>query len=161
MSDSDIFIKLLPEIFGDPAAAKVYNPVVCYGSPIALSSAAKWADSMIEEKLPGVKIVRISGQAFINRMLHLLMESGDIPCFIKSCCDGDVLVLADLEAFAGKELACENLYYILDDYLLRGHTILTFADAPPSGIPNLPPRIRAQLEGGILLDLGRDPIDIL
>ena len=28
MSDADLFIKLLPEILGDPAAAKVYDPIM-------------------------------------------------------------------------------------------------------------------------------------
>ena len=109
MTDADIFIHLLPRIRGDPATAKVYPPVFCYGSPVALSSASAWADREIAEKLPGAKIVRISGQTFINRLLHLLMEGGDIPRFVKSSCDGDVFILTGLEAFAGKELASEKL----------------------------------------------------
>ena len=135
MSDSDIFIKLLPEILGDPAAAKVYNPVVCYGSPIALYSAAKWADSVIAKEFPEAKIVRIDGPAFTNQMIQIIRDSGDVTRFIKCCCNGDVLILTEPEALAGKELSSEKLFYILDDYLLRGQAIIAFADTPPFRIP--------------------------
>ena len=158
MSDSDIFIKLLPKILGDPAAAKVYNPVVCYGSPIALHTAAKWADSVIAKEFPEAKIVRIDGPAFTNQMIQIIRDSGDVTRFIKCCCNGDVLILTEPEALAGKELSSEKLFYILDDYLLRGQAIIAFADTPPFRIPKLMPRIRTQLEGGILLNLGRNSI---
>lgn len=101
MSDSDNFIKLLPEILDDPATAKVYNPVVCYGSPVALYSAAKWADNVIADKHPEAEIVRISGHAFIDRLLHAMMEGGDVARYAKSCCNGDILILTELESFSG------------------------------------------------------------
>ncbi|MDR9824894.1 DnaA/Hda family protein, partial [Vibrio sp. FNV 38] len=68
------------------------------------------------------------------------------------------LILTEPEALAGKELSSEKLFYILDDYLLRGQAIIAFADTPPFRIPKLMPRIRTQLEGGILLNLGRHSI---
>ena len=45
--------------------------------------------------------------------------------------------------------------------LLRGQPIAAFADTPPFRIPRLMPRIRTQPEGGILLDLGSEPIGSL
>lgn|GEM_PF-4294927 len=161
MSDANILINLFPRILADPTAAKVYNPVFCYGSPIALSSASKWVDSVIAKEYPEAKIVRIDGPAFINRMIQIIWDSGDVTRFIKNCCNGDVLILTELEALAGKELSSEKLFYILDDYLLRDQVIIAFADTPPYGIPKLMPRILAQLEGGIILDLGKDPIEAL
>ena len=158
MSDADLFIKLLPEILDDPAAAKVYDPVVCCGSPAALSSAAKWLGSVIARRLPDAEIVRIDGDVFINRLIQTIKESGDITRFTKSWCSGTVLILTGLEAFSRKEMSGEILYHILDAYLLRGQPIVVFTGTPPSRIPKLMPRIRAQLEGGILLDLGNDPI---
>ncbi len=161
MSDADLFIKLLPVILGDPAAARLYNPVVCYGSPIALDSASKWLDRVIAQKHSGAEIVRINGHAFVDCLIQTILENGDITQSTKSRCKGDILILTEPEAFAGKELSGEKLYEILDDCLLRGQPIVAFADTPPFRIPRLMPRIRTQPEGGILLDLGSEPIGSL
>ena len=157
MTDTEIFHKLLPMVLLDRAAAKVYNPIFCHGSREALKAAEKQIEKVISETLLDVKVIRIDGPDFLNRIMHSLKEGGDIFRFAKSCGGGDILILSGLEEFAGKELASECLYYILDDYLLRGHAIIAFAQTPPIGIVKLAPRIRAQLEGGILLDLGTGP----
>ena len=113
---------------------------------------------MIAKEFPEAKIIRIDGPAFTNQMIQIIRDSGDVTRFIKCCCNGDVLILTEPEALAGKELSSEKLFYILDDYLLRGQPIVVFTGTPPFRIPKLMPRIRTQLEGGTLLNLGNDPI---
>ena len=154
VNDASIFQRLLPWIIDDTSKAGVYNPVFCCGTQIAIESAVKWTETAIANHQPEARIVRINGSAFICRSIHIVKERGNLFSFVKSCCGGDVLILTEPEAIAGKKRMSENLYYILDDYLLHNRSIFSFALTPPGDIPELAPRIRAQLEGGILLDLG-------
>ena len=156
MPDKDIFTRLLPAILNDPAMAGEYNPIYCYGSRAALSRAEEWADGLIVREHPERVVCRIAGSAYVRGMIGRIMNDQDLSEYRKGFCRGDLLVLTEPEAFAGRSQSSEDLYYILDDCLLRARPILVFGGSPPCAIPRLEPRVRTQLEGGIILDMNED-----
>lgn len=127
----------------------LYNVVHLYG---AVDATGKLIDRIAEEvkaKNPDLLVVQTTGAAFFRELISSI-RYGDVSAWQESL-RGDVFLLDDIEAVAGRESAEQHLYGLLDWYLERKKQIVVAGQAPLKDISNLAPRICAQLAGGINL----------
>ena len=130
------YFKLIQEVVRNQG--NLYNVVYLYGAAGKTASVAEAVLREIQDQRPGARVVHTNGAAFCKGILE---GSGEYL--------GDVLIFEDLQTLAGREIAEQILYGILDAYLESGKQVIVTGDAPLYEMLCLASRIQAQLLGGL------------
>lgn len=134
-------VKLIQEVVRNQG--NLYNVLYLYGNAEKTASVAEEILREMERQRPGARVVHTNGTAFCQSVLN------DSIGYV-----GDVLVFENLQEVAGREIAEQILYGILDAYLESGKQVIVTGDAPLYDMLCLASRIQAQLLGGLNVPVG-------
>lgn len=65
----------------------------------------------------------------------------------------DVLLIDDVQFFAGKDKLQEELFHTFNDLHTKNKQIVFSSDRPPKAIPSIEDRLRSRFEGGMIADI--------
>lgn len=66
----------------------------------------------------------------------------------------DILIVDDVQFFAGKEKSQEEFFHIFNALYGQNKQIILSSDRSPKAIPSLTDRLRSRFEGGMIADIG-------
>jgi chromosomal replication initiator protein len=102
------------------------------------------------------RVVYLSAEQFTNQFLDALRQSGT-PNFRRKIRDVELLLIDDVQFFAGKQSTLVELVHTVDALLRNGRQVVFAADRPLAELRALGPEIITRLSGGLVCTL--EPAD--
>ncbi len=102
------------------------------------------------------RVIYLSAEQFTTQFVEALRGSG-LPNFRRKYRDVEMLLIDDVQFFAGKQSTLVELLHTIDTLVRDGRQLVLSADRPPSELRALGPEIVARLGGG--LSCGIEPAD--
>jgi chromosomal replication initiator protein len=102
------------------------------------------------------RVIYLTAEQFTNQFLEAIRHSG-MPNFRRKVRDAEMLLIDDIQFFAGKQSTLIELANTIDALLRTGRQIVFAIDRTPSELPALGPELIARLSGGLICTL--EPAD--
>lgn len=141
------------------APAKTYNPLFIYGeSGLGKTHLLHAIGHRALALKKGAKVVYLRSEQFINEFIDAI-QHGTIYQFRKQYRHADILMIDDIQFFAGKERSQEEFFHTFGA-LHDGHKqIILTSDRPPSEIQNLEKRLVSRFEWGMTAEVQRPDME--
>jgi len=133
--------------------AVTYNPLFIYGvSGIGKTHLLQAIGHHVFGSKPGAKVVYLSSEQFTNEFIDAI-QHGTLVKFRKKYRQADVLLIDDIQFFAGKERSQEEFFHTFNA-LHDGHKqIVLSSDRPASEIEKLEQRLVSRFEWGMTAEI--------
>lgn len=132
----------------------VYNPLFIYGGVgLGKTHLLQATGNRITELSPKRKIKYAPSERFLSSIVEAI-RNHNIGELKKSFKEIDVLIVDDVQFFAGKEKSQEEFFHIFNFLYQSQKQIILSSDRPPKAIPSLEHRLRSRFEGGMIADIG-------
>jgi len=102
------------------------------------------------------RVIYLTAEQFTTHFVEALKGSG-LPSFRRKYRDVELLLIDDVQFFAGKKSTLVELLYTIDTLLHEGRQVVLAADRPPGELRFLGSDIAARLGGGLVC--GIEPAD--
>jgi chromosomal replication initiator protein len=132
---------------------KTYNPLFIYGGVgLGKTHLMQAIGQHIATRKNGSKVVYLTSEHFTNEFIDAIQNSTLVK-FRKRYRQADVLLIDDIQFFAGKERSQEEFFHTFNT-LFDGHKqIVLSSDRPPSELAELPSRLVSRFEWGLIAEL--------
>lgn len=98
------------------------------------------------------RVVSLSAEQFTSYFLEALQGSG-LPMFRRKYRDVDLLVIDDVQFFAGKKATLVEFQHTLDTLTRAGKQLVLAADRPPAELGHLGAEVVARMSGGLTVGI--------
>ena len=135
------------------APAKTYNPLFIYGeSGLGKTHLLHAIGHRVLATKKGAKVVYLRSEQFTNEFIDAI-QHGTLFQFRKRYRQADILMIDDIQFFAGKERSQEEFFHTFGA-LHDGHKqIILTSDRPPSEIDKLEKRLVSRFEWGMTAEV--------
>lgn len=135
------------------APARTYNPLFIYGdSGLGKTHLLQAVGHRILATKKGAKVVYLRSEQFTNEFIDAI-QHGTLFQFRKRYRQADILMIDDIQFFAGKERSQEEFFHTFGA-LHDGHKqIILSSDRPPSEIDKLEKRLVSRFEWGMTAEV--------
>ena len=125
------------------------SPLVIHGpSGVGKSHLLEGICGLFRQLHPGMTTLLLSAEQFTTSFLQALHGSG-LPGFRRTCRHAELLVVDDLQFFAGKRATAMELQQTVDTLLRQGRQVVFAADRDLEALDGLGPELVTRLRGGI------------
>jgi len=132
---------------------KKYNPLFIYGGVgLGKTHLLQAVGHEILRKDKKKKVFYLSAERFTNEFVKAIRE-GQMEEFKKIYRNKDVLLVDDVQFFAGKEGVQEEFFHTFNALYQKDKQIVLTSDRPPRVIPALEERLISRFEGGMIIDI--------
>lgn len=104
------------------------------------------------------RVKYISADRFSSEYIQSV-KNGSIQEFKESYGKFNVLIIDDVQFFAGKEKSQEVFFHTFNHLYQKNHQIILSSDRPARAIPMLQARLRSRFEGGMIADITRPDLE--
>ncbi|MBI2452730.1 MAG: chromosomal replication initiator protein DnaA, partial [Parcubacteria group bacterium] len=133
---------------------QVYNPLFIYGGVgLGKTHLLQAVGNAVSSEMPNKKTRYISSERFTSSVVSAI-RNRTMEQLRSLYREIDVLIMDDVQFFAGKEKTQEELFHTFNALYERGKQIIFSSDRPPKAIPALEERLRSRFEGGMIADVG-------
>jgi chromosomal replication initiator protein len=133
------------------------SPLVLYGPPgSGKTHLLEGIWSQVRRSQSTRRVIYLTAEQFTSYFLEAL-RGGGLPKFRHKYRDIDVLLIDDIQFFAGKKATVMELQQTLDTMQREGKQVVLTSDRRPSEISGLSKELKVRLEAGLLCDLR--PVD--
>jgi chromosomal replication initiator protein len=138
--------------------SKSYNPLFIYGGVgLGKTHLMHAIGHYIQARNRQLQLTYISSDRFINEMINAIRFDRLLP-FRQKYRNTDVLLVDDVQFFAGKDRTQEEFFHIFNALHDGQKQIVISSDCPPRQIPTLEERLHSRFEWGLIADI--QPPDI-
>lgn len=136
-----------------------YNPIFLYGptgvgkTHLMHAVANKIFDDRQQKGLPPYKIVYVTSEAFTNDFLNTVMREKNSLEFHRRYREADILLVDDIQFFAGKEQTQEAFFHTFNELIARRSQIILTSDRPANDITGLQDRLVSRFQSGLSVDI--------
>jgi chromosomal replication initiator protein len=129
------------------------NPLVLHG-PTGVGKTHLLEGIWIAAKKgrPSLHAVYLSAEQFTTYFVEALRGSG-LPSFRRKYRGLDLLLIDDVQFFAGKKATLGELLHTIDALALDGRQLVFAADRVPAQLPGLGAELAARLQGGLVCSI--------
>ena len=133
--------------------ARIYNPLFIHsGVGLGKTHLMQAIGQHILQTRKRAKVVYVSSEHFTNEFIDAIQQ-GTLNKFRKRYRQADVLLIDDVQFFAGKERSQEEFFHTFNA-LFDGHRqIVMTSDRPPSEMQKLEARLVSRFEWGIAAEM--------
>lgn len=130
-----------------------YNPLFIYG-PVGVGKThiMQAIANEVYTKDPDKKIIYTTSEEFTNEVVEAI-RNNDTARMKRKFRNIDLLIVDDVQFFAGKERAQEELFHTFNILIDGGAQIVLSSDRPPSEIKKLEKRLSSRFAGGLTVDI--------
>lgn len=132
---------------------QLYNPLFVYGGVGLGKTHLLQAIGNKISKKSNIKVRYIPSERFISGIVEAIRNHG-IEDFKKEFSKIDVLIVDDVQFFAGKEKSQEEFFHIFNILYQSQKQIVLSSDRSPKAIPAIEERLKSRFEGGMIADIG-------
>ena len=115
--------------------------------------------TLVREQHPGISAMLVPAEQFTTTFLQALHGSG-LPGFRRSYRSLDILLVDDIQFFAGKRATAVELQQTFDALRRQGRQVICTCDREPEAIEDLGPDLLGRLEGGMSVRLSPAEFDV-
>lgn len=132
---------------------KSYNPLFMYG-PVGVGKThlMQAIANDVYEKSPEKIIIYMSSEEFTNEVVEAI-RNNDTSRMKKKFRAASLLIIDDIQFFAGKEKVQEELFHTFNILIDRGAQIVLSSDRPPQEIKKLEKRLSSRFASGLTVDI--------
>jgi chromosomal replication initiator protein len=128
---------------------KAYNPLLIYGSSgLGKTHLMHAIGNAVFKKKPSVSIVYLHSEKFVQDMVRALQQNS-INSFKEYYRSIDVLLIDDIQFFAGKERSQEEFFHTFNTLLDKKRQIVLTCDKYPKEIIGLEDRLKSRFGCGL------------
>jgi len=128
---------------------KAYNPLLIYGSSgLGKTHIMHAIGNAVLQKNPSATIVYLHSEKFVQDMVRSLQQNS-INAFKDYYRSIDVLLIDDIQFFAGKERSQEEFFHTFNTLLEKKHQIVLTCDKYPKEIVGLEDRLKSRFGCGL------------
>lgn len=128
---------------------KAYNPLLIYGgSGLGKTHIMHAIGNAVLQKNPSASIVYLHSEKFVQDMVRALQQNS-INAFKEYYRGIDVLLIDDIQFFAGKERSQEEFFHTFNTLLDKKHQIVLTCDKYPKEIVGLEDRLKSRFGCGL------------
>jgi chromosomal replication initiator protein len=128
---------------------RAYNPLLIYGSSgLGKTHLMHAVGNAIVAKNPTATIVYLHSEKFVQDMVRALQQNaiGNFKEYYRAI---DVLLIDDIQFFAGKERSQEEFFHTFNSLLDRKHQVVLTCDRYPKEIVGLEERLKSRFGSGL------------
>lgn len=133
---------------------KSYNPLFIYGGVgLGKTHLLNAIGQEILTRNPQARIVLLSGEKFVNELIHCLRfeKMGEFRKKYREGCD--VLLIDDIQFIGGKGKSQEEFFHTFNQLHESTKQIVLTSDKVPKEITGLEERLRSRFEWGLIADI--------
>jgi len=132
---------------------QAYNPLFIYG-PVGVGKThlMQAIANEVYKNDPDKKIIYITSEEFTNEVVEAI-RNNDTARMKRKFRSVDLLIVDDVQFFAGKDRAQEELFHTFNILIDAGAQIALSSDRPPSEIKKLEKRLSSRFAGGLTVDI--------
>ncbi|MEQ1739247.1 MAG: chromosomal replication initiator protein DnaA [Methyloglobulus sp.] len=128
---------------------RAYNPLLIYGSSgLGKTHLMHAIGNAVLVKKPSLNIVYVHSEKFVQDMVKALQQN-TINVFKEYYRNLDVLLIDDIQFFAGKERSQEEFFHTFNTLLEKKHQVVLTSDKYPKEIANLADRLKSRFSSGL------------
>jgi chromosomal replication initiator protein len=101
---------------------------------------------------PHSMAVYLSAEQFTTCFIEAVRGSG-LPSFRQKCRGSQLLLIDDLQFFAGKPRTIEELQHTVDTMLAEGRQLVLASDRTPAELRSLGPELASRISGGLTCEI--------
>ena len=116
---------------------------------------AIWCDA--KKRSRKASVLYLSAEQYTTYFLDALRGGSGLPAFRRKYRHADILMIDDIQFFAGKQATLVELAYTIDELARQNRQLILTANLPPSQLTKLGPEIVHRLSGGLVCKM--KPID--
>ena len=133
--------------------AKAYNPLFLYGgSGLGKTHMLHAIGNYYLENYPDRKVLYTTSEKFTYELVSAIREKTN-QAFRDKYRKVDLLLIDDVQFFAGRELAQEELFHTFNALYEKDKQIVLTSDRLPAEIPQIEERIRTRFSSGLPADV--------
>lgn len=130
-----------------------YNPLFLYGGVgIGKTHLIEAVGNEIKRNNPSAKVVYITSEQFVQEFVDALRFK-KAGAFANHYRTADVLIVDDIQFFAGKEKIQEEFFHTFNTLHQADKQMIISSDKPPADIPTLEERLRSRFVWGMSIDM--------
>lgn len=130
-----------------------FNPLLIYGSTgLGKTHLMHAIAHFLLHSKPNAKIAYVSSEAFVNEYVNALRDN-KLVNFRRHYRNMDVLLIDDVQFFAGKERIQEEFFHTFNELKHSGKQIVLTCDKALSEVPDIEPRLVSRIEWGLSVDI--------
>ena len=130
-----------------------FNPLFIYGATgLGKTHLMHAIAHFVLKNNPSAARAYVSSENFVNEYVAALRD-GNIANFRKRYRNTDVLLIDDVQFFAGKERCQEEFFHTFNTLHESGKQIVLTSDRPPKEMLRLDDRLRTRFEWGLPVDI--------
>lgn len=130
-----------------------YNPLFIYG-PVGVGKThlMQAIANEVYKNDPDKKIIYTTSEEFTNEVVEAI-RNNDTARMKRKFRNVNLLIVDDVQFFAGKDRAQEELFHTFNILIDGGAQIVLSSDRPPSEIKKLEKRLSSRFAGGLTVDI--------
>lgn len=139
----------------DHPEVKTYNPMFVYGTTgVGKTHLIQAIGIRIKEQNPHARVLYLSARLFENQYLTAVQRN-KVPDFIAFYMSIDVLLLDDIQEFAGKTATQNTFFHIFNHLHQHQKQLVMTSDCPPAQMKDMVPRLLSRFKWGMTVELSK------
>ncbi len=137
------------------APSTSYNPLFIYGGVgLGKTHLMHAIGNEILRRDSSKSVLYVTSEDFTNELVNSIKDSNyKNELFRKKYRNIDVLLIDDIQFFAGKKTAQEEFFHTFNSLYQNGKQIILSSDRPPRDIDLIEERLKSRFEWGLLADI--------
>ena len=137
------------------APSSMYNPLFIYGGVgLGKTHLMQAIGNEILKRDSSKKVLYVTSEAFTNELVNAIKDANyKNELFRNKYRNIDILLIDDIQFFAGKNTAQEEFFHTFNTLHQNGKQIILSSDKPPRDIALLEDRLKSRFEWGLLADI--------
>ncbi len=132
-----------------------YNPFFVYGNTgLGKTHLTQAIGNHIKLAHPGKKVYYLTSEKFVIEYMNAVsVNSQKVNQFKEKYRKYDVLIVDDIQFFAGKDRSQEEIFHLFNSLYENNKQIIFSSDKHPNFIPNLEERLKSRFGAGMIVDI--------